>query len=109
LAQPLGQKSKAALRRENLRLSVYFGAEPVFRACLYPSQQLKVRGRDHGHKRLSVPSNDNPIAALDTVEQLAEVATRVGNGDGRFHTLIFGKDGNSFIRVDPRESAAKKF
>jgi hypothetical protein len=43
---------------------------------------LEVRNGYHGDKRLAVPSNDNPLAALDTVEQFAEVATRIGNGHG---------------------------
>lgn len=64
-------------------------------------QQLEIGDRDHSHKRLAVPSDDNPFAPLNTIEEFTEVATGVGNGDGRSHTLIFGKDGNSFIRADP--------
>jgi hypothetical protein len=45
-------------------------------------QQLEVRNGYHSYKRLAVPSNDNPLAAFDTVEQFAEVATRIGYRHG---------------------------
>ena len=45
-------------------------------------QPLVVGDRDLSHKRFAVPTNNNPFAALDTIEEFTEVATGVGDGDG---------------------------
>jgi hypothetical protein len=45
-------------------------------------QQFKVGDGNQGHKGFAISSNNNPLSALDTIEEFTEVATGVGDGDG---------------------------